>query len=104
MANHAFECQVVGRDGRVFWVVGNAVVTLGEGSRRHITYALLDIDRRREAEAQSAEAQARLQRIIEMAPMAIHLIDAKQLTLVQANQAASAYMNHRADQGLGQIA
>jgi PAS domain S-box-containing protein len=91
--SHTFECQVVGRDGRMFWVVGNAVVTLGEGNRRHTTYALLDIDRRRLAEAQSAEAQARLQRIIEMAPMAIHLIDAKQLTLVQANQAASAYMN-----------
>ncbi|HEX5356610.1 MAG TPA: PAS domain S-box protein [Aquabacterium sp.] len=91
--SHTFECQVVGRDGRMFWVVGNAVVTLGEGNRRHITYALLDIDRRRQAEAQSAEAQARLQRIIEMAPMAIHLIDARQLTLVQANQAASGYMN-----------
>jgi PAS domain S-box-containing protein len=91
--SHTFECQVVGRDGRMFWVVGNAVVTLGEGNRRQLTYALLDIDRRRLAEAQSAEAQARLQRIIEMAPMAIHLIDAKQLTLIQANQAASAYMN-----------
>jgi PAS domain S-box-containing protein len=90
--SHTFECQVVGRDGRVFWVVGNAVVTLGEGNRRHITYALLDIDRRRQAEAQSAEAQATLQRIIEMAPMAITLIDARHLTLVQANQAAAAYM------------
>ncbi|TAK92883.1 MAG: PAS domain S-box protein [Aquabacterium sp.] len=99
--SHTFECQVVGRDGRVFWVVGNAVVTLGEGNRRHITYALLDIDRRREAEAQSAEAQARLQRIIEMAPMAIHLIDAKQLTLVQANQAASSYMNIEPAKALG---
>lgn len=99
--SHTFECQVVGRDGRVFWVVGNAVVTLGEGNRRHITYALLDIDRRRQAEAHSAEAQATLQRIIEMAPMAIHLIDAKALTLVQANQAASAYMNIEPGKALG---
>ncbi len=91
--SHTFECQVVGRDGRVFWVVGNAVVTLGVSNRRHITYALLDIDRRRQAEAQSAEAQATLQRIIEMAPMAINLIDAHDLTLLKANQAAAAFMN-----------
>ncbi len=99
--SHTFECQVVGRDGRVFWVVGNAVVTLGEGNRRHTTYALLDIDRRRQAEAQSAEAQATLQRIIETAPMAIHLIDARQLTLVQANQAAASYMNVEPAKALG---
>jgi PAS domain S-box-containing protein len=68
---HTFECQVVGRDGRVFWVVGNAVVTFGEFNQRQITYALLDIDRRRQAEAQTVEAQATLQRIIETAPMAI---------------------------------
>jgi PAS domain S-box-containing protein len=99
--SHTFECQVVGRDGRVFWVVGNAVVTLGVSNRRHITYALLDIDRRREAEAQSAEAQATLQRIIEMAPMAINLIDAHRLTLLRANQAASAFLNADPVKALG---
>jgi PAS domain S-box-containing protein len=99
--SHTFECQVVGRDGRVFWVVGNAVVTLGEANRRHITYALLDIDRRREAEAQSAEAQATLQRIIEMAPMAIQLVDAGALRLLQANQAASWFMNLEPAKALG---
>lgn len=99
--SHTFECQVVGRDGRVFWVVGNAVVTLGAFNRRHITYALLDIDRRRQAEAQSAEAQATLQRIIEAAPMAIHLVDAHHLHLLQANQAASAYMNLDPAKALG---
>ncbi|HET8870482.1 MAG TPA: PAS domain S-box protein [Aquabacterium sp.] len=90
---HTFECQVVGRDGRVFWVVGNAVVTLGEHNQRQITYALLDIDRRRQAEAQTVEAQATLQRIIEMAPMAIMLIDAKTLKVLQANQAAAGFMH-----------
>ncbi|MDI1258642.1 MAG: PAS domain-containing protein [Polaromonas sp.] len=90
--SHTFECQVMGRDGRVFWVVGNAVVTLGEFNERQITYALMDIDRRREAEALTVEAQATLQRIIEMAPMTITLCDAKTLTVIQANQAASAFM------------
>ncbi|HET8695584.1 MAG TPA: PAS domain S-box protein [Aquabacterium sp.] len=90
---HTFECQVVGRDGRVFWVVGNAVVTLGEHNQRQITYALLDIDRRRQAEAQTAEAQATLQRIIEMAPMAIMLIDAKSLKVLQVNQTAASFMH-----------
>ncbi len=90
--SHTFECQVVGRDGRVFWVVGNAVVTLAEDNSRQITYALLDIDRRREAEAQTAETRATLQRIIEMAPMAIQVIDARRLQLLQANQAATTFL------------
>lgn len=100
--SHTFECQVVGRDGRVFWVVGNAVVTLGQHNRRHITYALLDIDRRRQAEAQTAEAQATLQRIIESAPMAIQLIDARHLTLLQANQAAAEFMGMEPSRAVGQ--
>lgn len=99
--SHTFECQVVGRDGRVFWVVGNAVVTLDESNQRHTTYALLDIDRRRQAEAQSAEAQATLQRIIETAPMAIQVLDAHDLTLLQANQAATMYMGKDAGHALG---
>ncbi len=98
---HTFECQVVGRDGRVFWVVGNAVVTLGEFNQRQITYALLDIDRRRQAEAQTAEAQATLQRIIEMAPMAITLMDARTLKVVQTNQAASAFLQMDSSKALG---
>ncbi|MEY4765206.1 MAG: hypothetical protein RI907_1879 [Pseudomonadota bacterium] len=91
--SHTFECQVMGRDGRIFWVVGNAVVTLAEDNARQITYALLDIDRRREAEAKTAETRTALQRIIEMAPMAIQVIDAHRLTLLQANQAAAAFIN-----------
>jgi hypothetical protein len=46
-----FECKVKGRDGREFWVVGNAVVTGRESTGRQLTYALLDIERRRQAEA-----------------------------------------------------
>jgi len=98
--SHTFECQVVGRDGRVFWVVGNAVVTLTGANERQITYALLDIDRRRQAEALSAEAQATLQRIIEMAPMAIMLFDARTLRVIQANQGASAFINTEANAAL----
>ena len=40
---------------------------------RQLTYALLDIERRRQAEARIAQAQASLQRIIEAAPLAIAL-------------------------------
>ena len=100
--SHTFECQVVGRDGRVFWVVGNAVVTLDELGQRQATYALLDIDRRRQAEAESAEAQATLQRIIAMAPMAIQLIDAHHLTLLQANQASAHFMGQEPGKAIGQ--
>lgn len=85
-----FECRLKARDGREFWVVGNAVVTGVAPSGRQLTYALLDIERRRQAEAQSVQAQASLRRIIEAAPLAISLHDAKTLALVQANPGAAA--------------
>jgi len=79
-----FECRVKARDGREFWVVGNAVVT-----GRQLTYALLDIERRRQAEARIAEAQSSLQRIIEAAPLAITLRDAHTLRILQVNEVAA---------------
>jgi len=99
--SHTFECQVMGRDGRVFWVVGNAVVTLSEFNQRQITYALLDIDRRRQAEARLAEAEATLKRIIEIAPMAISVHEAPTLRVLQANKSASTFMQREASSVLG---
>lgn len=84
-----FECRVKARDGREFWVVGNAVATSRESTGRQLTYALLDIERRRQAEARMSEAQASLQRIIEAAPMAITLREARTLKVLQANQVAA---------------
>ena len=84
-----FECRVKARDGREFWIVGNAVATGRESTGRQLTYALLDIERRRQAEARIAEAQASLQRLIEMAPLAIALRDARTLRVVQINQVAA---------------
>ena len=84
-----FECRVKARDGREFWVVGNAVATSRESTGRQLTYALLDIERRRQAEARMSEAQASLQRIIEAAPMAITLSEARTLKVIQANQVAA---------------
>ena len=86
-----FECRLKARDGREFWVVGNTVVTGIEASGRQLTYALLDIERRRQAEAQTQQAQASLARIIEAAPLAISLHDAKTLAVEQINQAAAAF-------------
>jgi len=85
-----FECRVKGRDGREFWVVGNAVATGRESTGRQLTYALLDIERRRQAEAQTVQAQASLQRVIEAAPLAITLFDAASLRILQVNQVAAA--------------
>ena len=62
-------------------MVGNAVVTgrsdgaLSQGSGSQITFALLDIERRRQAEVSIAQAQASLQCIIDTAPLAIALFD-----------------------------
>lgn len=88
-----FECCVKARDGREFWVVGNAVVTSTETSGRQLTYALLDIERRRQAEARIAEAQASMQLIIEAAPLAIILWDAAGLRILQINAVAARLLN-----------
>lgn len=88
-----FECRLRGRDGREFWVIGNVVQTRREDGpgeiTQQLTYALLDIDRRRQAEAQSRQAQASLARVIESAPLAITLHEAQGLRIVKLNQAAA---------------
>src|SRR4029079_11676623 len=85
-----FECRVQARDGRRFWVAGNAVVTRHVARGRQLTYALLHIERRRSGAQRTAEAQASLRRITEMAPLAISLYDAHSFRLLQINPAALA--------------
>ncbi len=85
-----FECRVQARDGREFWVVGNVVCTARESTGRQLTYALLDVERRRQAEAQLSQAQLQLQRVIEAAPLAITLRDAATLKVLQMNTLAAA--------------
>ena len=105
-----FECRLRGRDGREFWVVGNAVVT-GRGDvagapgaagasgaaaapgagGSQITFALLDIDSRRQAEVSIAQAQASLQSIIDTAPLAIALFDAPSGRVLRLNSMAAQF-------------
>jgi PAS domain S-box-containing protein len=96
-----FECRVIARDGRAFWIVGNVVATGREASGRQLTFALLDIERRRQAEARMSEAQSSLQRIIEAAPLAITLRDAHSLRVLQLNQVALASTGRALDAVLG---
>lgn len=122
-----FECRLRGRDGREFWVVGNAVVTGREqtgGQRdrraapevpashdgryaeggaggRQITFALLDIERRRQAEVSIAQAQASLQRIIETAPLAIALFDAASGRVLRLNHMAAMFFGRPVEALLG---
>jgi PAS domain S-box-containing protein len=84
-----FECRIKAADGREFWVVGNAVATRDELRGRQLTYALMDVDTRRRADARIAQAQASLQRIIEAAPLAIVLHDAGSLAVLQINDVAA---------------
>jgi PAS domain S-box-containing protein len=87
--SESFECRLKARDGREFWVVGNAVATprdLAVG--RQVTFALLDIEARRQAEVRISGARASLQRLIETAPLAIALFDAASLQIVESNQAS----------------
>jgi PAS domain S-box-containing protein len=92
-----FECRLRGRDGREFWVVGNAVLS-GSGE---VTFALLDIERRRQAEVSIAQAQASLQKVIETAPLAIALFDARTGAVLQLNQTAPLLFGRPAEQLLG---
>jgi PAS domain S-box-containing protein len=98
---HTFECQIRGRDGRQFWVAGNVVATSSVAGERQLTYALLDIDRRRQAEAKSAQSQASLQRIIESAPLAISLRDARDLRVLQINEMAAEMLGRSVSDCLG---
>jgi PAS domain S-box-containing protein len=103
----SFECRLRGRDGREFWVVGNAVLTgpggAGADEAGEVTFALLDIERRRQAEVSIAAAQASLQRVIETAPLAIALFDARTLRVQQANQTAGTFFGRPADELLGTV-
>jgi len=98
-----FECRMRGRDGREFWVVGNAVLSGGGGSGMgdEVTFALLDIERRRQAEVRIAQAQVSLQRVIETAPLAIALFDARTLRVQQVNQTASSFFGRLPEELLG---
>jgi PAS domain S-box-containing protein len=87
-----FECRLQARDGREFWVVGNAVATPGEAALgRQVTFALLDIEARRQAEVRVSGARASLQRLIETAPLAIAVFDARTLQIVECNQGAEGF-------------
>ena len=106
-----FECRLRARDGREFWVVGNAVVTgRGEGGRgegsspsgaSQITFALLDIERRRRAELSIAQAQDSLQRIIDTAPLAIALFDAASGRVLRLNHMAAMFFGRPVEAVLG---
>lgn len=108
-----FECRLRGRDGREFWVVGNAVVTGRSGDAAlpgadaapeagsQITFALLDIERRREAEVRIAQAQASLQRIIDTAPLAIALFDSASGMVLRMNHMAAMFFGRPMEAVLG---
>ncbi len=122
-----FECRLRGRDGREFWVVGNAVVTGRDAASRQrdrridpeatapmmgrapepasagrqITFALLDIERRRQAEVSIAQAQASLQRIIDTAPLAIALFDAASGRVLRLNHMAAMFFGRPVEAVLG---
>ncbi|MFN0186323.1 MAG: PAS domain-containing protein [Aquabacterium sp.] len=96
-----FECRLRARDGREFWVVGNAVVTGRDDGGAQITFALLDIERRRQAEISIAQAQASLQRIIETAPLAIALFDAASSRVLRLNHMAGLFFGVPMDTALG---
>lgn len=99
----SFECLLCARDGREFLVVGNVVATGADGaSGRQLTFALLDIERRREAEQRIARAQSRLQRIIETAPLAIALHDARTLRVLQLNQMAASFFGRPLEAAVGE--
>lgn len=83
-----FECRLRGRDGREFWVAGNVVLTARDQTAPQLSFALLDIDTRRQAELRISQAQASLQRVIDTAPLAIALLDGADRRVLQGNPTA----------------
>jgi PAS domain S-box-containing protein len=98
-----FECRLRARDGRNYWVVGNVVVTGQDTAHPQLTFALLDIERRRQAEVSIAQARASLQRIIETAPLAIALFDAGSQQAVQLNQMMATFAGRPVGEILGRV-
>jgi PAS domain S-box-containing protein len=98
-----FECRLRARDGRNYWVVGNVVVTGQDTAHPQLTFALLDIERRRQAEVSIAQARASLQRIIETAPLAIALFDAGSQQVVQLNQMMATFAARPVGEILGRM-
>jgi PAS domain S-box-containing protein len=96
-----FEAHVQGRDGRRFLVVGNMVATLNLSGGRELTFALMDMDQRRMAEARVADARSMLQRIMAAAPMAITVHDASTLAIEQMNPIAADLAGVPAEEAIG---
>jgi PAS domain S-box-containing protein len=96
-----FEAHVQGRDGRRFLVVGNMVATLNLSGGRELTFALMDMDQRRMAEARVADARGMLQRIMAAAPMAITIHDASTLAIEQMNPVAADLAGIAAEEAIG---
>jgi len=98
-----FECRLRARDGRTFWVVGNVIATGQDSGRPQLTFALLDIERRRQAEVSIVQARASLQRILETAPLAIALFDAASQQVVQLNQMAATFAGRPMHEIMGKV-
>lgn len=96
-----FEAHVQGRDGRRFLVVGSMVATLNLSGGRELTFALMDMDQRRMAEARVADARGMLQRIMAAAPMAITVHDASTLAIEQMNPIAADLAGVPAEEAIG---
>ena len=92
---------MLARDGRDFWIVGNVVSTGRHSGGTKLTYALLDIERRRDAEARMSQAKLQLQRLIEAAPLAITLRDARTLTVLHVNDVAAGNVGSTPDALIG---
>jgi len=102
-APQTFECRLRSRDGRAFWVLGNAVRTQDEAAGRPLlTFAFLDIDERRQADAQAARAQTSLRRVIETAPLAIVLFEARSHRVLQLNVMSGQFFGREAGALAGQ--
>ena len=89
-----FDCQLKAYDNRRFWVVGNVVATGHLPGQRQLTFALLDVDKRRKADADIAKARTTLQRIIETAPLALALFESSGLRVLQCNAMMSRFIGH----------
>jgi PAS domain S-box-containing protein len=88
------EYRLIGRNGRVLWFHDEAILIRdAAGSPAYWQGVMIDITRRREAEAQRAEAEERYRALVEQIPVAVYIDP--------ADRGPTTYMSPQAEQMFG---
>ena len=95
------EYQVVGKNGREFWVLLNTRFVYEDGIPTRATVVVYDISERKQAEEQLRNSEERLKILFEYAPDAYYLSDLKG-TFIDGNRAAAEAVGYKKSELIGE--